>query len=127
MPDKLPSFIEKIEDFPHLRIVRLCGEIDLRVIPEVQSYFKAQKFVDLVLSKSVVLDLRKVTQLDTSAIAGLVSLLSGLKKRNFRLAVMNAPDSMKDQLEMLKLDKLVAVFDSRKGTFSEILKWSEDW
>lgn len=123
----LPTFIEKVDDFPHLRIVKLRGEIDHRTLTEVQDRLKKIKPDDVLLSKSVVLDLRKVERVDTSAIAGLLKVLSGLKKKNFKLAVMNAPDSVKDQLAILKLDTVVSVFDSKLSTFSEIIKWSEDW
>ena len=123
----LPSFIEEVDEFPHLRIVKLKGQIDHHAVSEGQAILKRSQKDRAVLNKSVVLDLRKVTRVDTTAIASLIKLLAQLKQKNFKLAIMNAPDAMRDQLEILKLDKFVAVFDSTVGTMREILEWSEEW
>src|SRR5262245_14728701 len=96
----LPPFIDSVQEFPHLRIVKLQGELDTRAMTVAQDYLKKTK-EDVILAKSVVLDLRKVNRVDTVAIAGLVQVLAGLKKKKFRLAIMNAPDALKDQLEIL--------------------------
>lgn len=125
--DPTPSFIEKVEDYPHLRIVHLTGDIDNRAMEQAQAFLKDPGRIRSILNKSVVLDLRKVKRVDTAAIAGLIKVLSQLKQKNFRLAIMNAPDTLRDQLEILKLDRIVSVFDSGRQTFNEILAWSEEW
>ncbi len=124
---QLPSFSEKVSDEPHLKVVTLQGDIGHAAIQEVQDFLKKASKNHMALNKSVLLDLRKVTHVDTAAIAGLLKVLSALKQKKFRLAIMNAPDALKDQLEILRLDKIVSVLDSHKKTFSEILAWSEEW
>ena len=88
----LPSFIEKVDDFPHLRIVKLQGEIDHHTLLEVQNYLKKIKQDDVTLSKSAVLDLRKVTRVDTAAIAGLLAPPASAREMGARARARVARD-----------------------------------
>lgn len=124
---KMPSFIHNVEDFPHLVIVTLKGPIDRNTLPEMERFIKKTKIDHTAPKKSVLLDLRKVTAVDTAAIAVLLKVLAGLKQKKFRLGLMSVPDTLKDQLEILKLDKIVTVFESHLKAFREIEEWSEEW
>jgi anti-anti-sigma factor len=123
----LPSFVENIEDFPHLKIIKLKGYLDVGTVSEVQHFLQAAKKSKDFLNKSVLLDLRNVARVDSAVVAGLVKVLSALKQKNFKLGLMNVPDGFKGILEILRLQNVFLVFQSEKIAFSEILAWSEDW
>ena len=124
---KLPSFIESVDDFPHLKIVRLRGNIDSDALGDIQFFIKKINKKSEILNKSVLLDLRKVEQIDTAAIAQLLQLFKDLKEKKYRLGIMNAPEMLRHMMGILKLDDIFLTFESQKKAFSEILAWSEDW
>ena len=124
---KIPSFVEIVEDYPHLKIVRLKGYLDVSTVSEVQYFLQAAKKTRSFLNKSVLLDLKNVARVDSAVIAGLVKVLSELKQKNFKLGLMNVPDGFKGILEILKLENVFLIFESEKIAFSEILAWSEEW
>ena len=59
--------------------------------------------------------------------AGLVEVLAALKRKNFKLGLMNVPDSFKGMLEILKLENIFLIFQSESIALSEILAWSKEW
>jgi len=124
---KLPSFIESVDDFPHLKIVKLRGPIDGMTVPKVQFFLKKAQKNPMVLNKSVLLDLRKVTHVDTIAIAGILKVLSTLTQKKYKLGLVNAPEALRSQLAILRLDKIVTVFESWEKALLEIHTWNKEW
>ena len=125
--DKTPSFIESVENYTHLKIVRLKGYLDNSTVSEVQNFLQKAKKNEMLLNKSVLLDLKNVAQVDSAAVAGLVKVLDELKQKNFKLGLMNIPDSLKGMLQIMRLENIFLVFESEKKAFNEILAWSEEW
>ncbi len=125
--EKLPSFVESVDDYPHLKIVRLKGRLDISTIQDVQAFLQNTKKKEGRVNKSVLLDLKYVADVDSAAIAGFIKVLSKLKQRNFKLGLMNIPESFKSMLQILKLENVFVIFESEKKAFREILAWSEDW
>ena len=68
---KIPAFVEVIEDYPHLKIIRLKGYLDVSTVSEVQCFLKVAKKTKDFLNKSVLLDLKNVACVDSAVIAGL--------------------------------------------------------
>ena len=122
-----PSFVESIEDYTHLKIIRLKGYLDASTVREVQDFLQKTKKNPAVLNKSVLLDLKNVAQVDSAVVAGLVTVLMQLKQKNFKLGLMNVPDALQGMLEVMKLENIFLVFESEKKAFSEILAWSKEW
>ena len=124
---QLPYFIESVDDFPHLKLVKLRGDLDTKALGEINQLMKKAKKKTGILDKNVILDLRKVGQVDTATIAQLLKICTDLKQKKYQLGIMNAPESMRHMIGILKLDKVVLNFESKKLAFSEILAWSKDW
>ncbi len=125
--EKIPPFVESVDDYPHLKIIKLKGRLDISTIQDVQSFLQDTKDKEGRINKSVLLDLKQVVEVDSAAIAGFVEVLSNLKQKNFKLGLMNIPDNFKGMLQILKLENIFFVFESEKKAFSEILAWSEEW
>ena len=124
---KLPSFIESMEDFPHLQMVKLRGNIDKSTLGDIQLYNKKVKKQGITLDKSILLDLRKVQNIDTAGIASLLKLFGELKQKKYKLGIVNAPEILRNMIGILKLEDAFLTFESQNKAFSEILAWSKDW
>ena len=125
--EKIPPFVESMDDYPHLKIVKLKGYLDISMVQEVQAFLEDTKKKEDRINKSVLLDLKNVAEVDSATVASFVKVLSKLRQKKFRLGLMNIPESLKHMLQILKLEDVFAVFESEKKAFSEILAWSEEW
>src|SRR3989338_1625214 len=122
-----PACVESVDDYPHLKIVKLKGRLDISTIQDVQSFLQYTKKKESRINKSVLLDLKNVIDVDSAGIAGFVKVLSKLKQKNFKLGLMNIPENLRGMLQILKLDNVFFIFESERKAFSEILAWSEEW
>ena len=125
--EKMPPCVEKVDDYPHLRIVKLKGYLDISTIQDVQSFLQETKKKEGRINKSVLLDFKNVSEVDSAGVAGFVEMLSKLKHRNFKLGLMNVPENLRHMLQILKLENIFAIFESEKKAFNEILAWSKEW
>ena len=122
-----PSFVENVDNFTHLKIVKLKGYLDSSSVPEFQRFLQTASKSGEFLNKSVLLDFKNVAHVDSAVVAGLVKVLSQMKQKNFKFGLMNVPDSLKGMLEIMRLENIFLVFESEKKALREILAWSEDW
>ena len=125
--EMMPYFVESMDDYPHLKIVKLKGCLDISTIQDVQAFLQHTKKKESRINKSVLLDLKQVAEVDSAAVAGFVEVLSKLKQKNFKLGLMNVPDNLRSMLQILKLENVFVIFESEKKAFSQILAWSEEW
>ena len=125
--EKIPVFVENVDDYPHLKIVKLKGYLDISTVQEVQAFLQSTKKKESRVNKSVLLDLKHVSEVDTAAIAGFIKVLSRLKQKNFKLGLMNIPENLRSMIQILKLENIFFIFESEKKAFNEILAWSEEW
>ena len=124
---QIPSFVESVDDYPHLKIIGLKGYLDASIVSEVQNFLQVAKKTKSFLNKSVLLDLKNVACVDSAVVAGLVEVLSALKQKHFKLGLLNIPDNMKGMLQIMKMENIFLVFESERRAFSEILAWSQEW
>jgi anti-anti-sigma factor len=125
--NRWPGFIDDVDEFAHLIMVKLKGDLDYAVVPEVTRFLDRSDSGRQLTKKSVVFDLRKVEKVDTAVVAQLVVVLSKLKERNFKLGLINVPDRLQSMVQILKLDKVLKIFPTKTDAFIEIRSWSEDW
>ena len=122
-----PAFVESVDDYPHLKIIKLKGYLDISMIKDMQLFLQNTKKKESRVNKSILLDLEHVADVDSAVIAGFIKILSKLKEKNFRLGFLNIPDSLRSMLQILRLENMFVVFESEKIAFREILAWSEEW
>jgi anti-sigma B factor antagonist len=96
MPRKMPSNVMQLE-----------GEIDLHVSPEV-----AQSLRSMVAKKPKVLvvDLAKVTYLDSSGLAVLIEAMQSVQEYGGRFALANVQESVRHIFEIARLDQVFQIF-----------------
>ena len=125
--EKIPSCVESVDDYPHLKIVKLKGCLDISTNQDVQSFLKKTKKKESRINKSVLLDFKHVTEVDSASIAGFIEVLSKLKQKNFKLGLMNIPENLRSMLQILRLENIFVIFESEKKAFNEIIAWSKEW
>lgn len=90
-------------------LLDIAGEIDLYNAPEIKDIInklvEEQKY-------NVIINLEKVTYIDSSGIGALISSLSNLKKYQGGLKIINVFASVRKVFELTKLTSFFEIFDS---------------
>lgn len=90
-------------------VLDISGEIDLYNAPEIKDIInqliEEQKYC-------VVINLEKVSYIDSSGIGALISSLSNLKKYQGGLKIINVYASVRKVFELTKLTSFFEIFDS---------------
>ena len=88
-------------------VLQLEGEIDLHVSPEV-----AESIQSMVANKPKVLvvDLAKVTYLDSSGLAVLIEGMQNVQEYGGRFALANVQESVQHIFEIARLDQVFQIF-----------------
>jgi anti-sigma B factor antagonist len=92
-----------------ITILDIQGEIDLYNAPEIkdiiQKLIEGQKY-------NVIINLEKVSYIDSSGIGALISSLSNLKKYQGGLKIINVYASVKKVFELTKLTSFFEIYES---------------
>ena len=90
-------------------ILDISGEIDLYNAPEIKDtinqLIEEQKY-------NVIINLEKVSYIDSSGIGALISSLSSLKKYQGGLKIINVYASVRKVFELTKLTSFFEIFDA---------------
>jgi anti-sigma B factor antagonist len=90
-------------------ILDITGEIDLYNAPEIKDIInkliEEQKY-------NVIINLEKVSYIDSSGIGALISSLSNLKKYQGGLKIINVYASVRKVFELTKLTSFFEIYDS---------------
>ena len=90
-------------------VLDIQGEIDLYNAPEIkdaiQKLIEQQKY-------NIIINLEKVSYIDSSGIGALISSLSNLKKYQGSLKIINVYASVKKVFELTKLTSFFEIYDS---------------
>ena len=97
-------------------ILDIQGEIDLYNAPEIkdtiQKLIEQQKY-------NIIINLEKVSYIDSSGIGALISSLSNLKKYQGSLKIINVYASVKKVFELTKLTSFFEIYDSEDEALSK--------
>lgn len=97
-------------------ILDIQGEIDLYNAPEIkdtiQKLIEEQKY-------NIIINLEKVSYIDSSGIGALISSLSNLKKYQGGLKIINVYASVKKVFELTKLTSFFEIYDSEDEALSK--------
>lgn len=96
-------------------ILVIIGEIDLYNAPEIKDIIN--KLVEERIY-NVIIDLEKVSYIDSSGIGALISSLSNLKKYQGGLKIINVYASVKKVFELTKLTSFFEIYDSEEEAIS---------
>ncbi len=100
-------------------ILDIQGEIDLYNAPEIKETI--QKLIDQQ-KYNVLINLAKVSYIDSSGIGALISSLSNLKKYQGALKITNVYASVKKVFELTKLTSFFEIYDSEEEALASFKK-----
>ncbi len=100
-------------------ILQIVGEIDLYNAPEIKDIIS--KLIE-ERCYNVVIDLEKVSYIDSSGIGALISSLSNLKKYHGGLKIINVYASVRKVFELTKLTSFFEIFDSEEEAIQSFNK-----
>ena len=92
-------------------ILDINGEIDLYNAPEIK------EIINSLISEqktNVIINLEKVSYIDSSGIGALISSLSNLKKYQGGLKIINVFASVRKVFELTKLTSFFEIYDSEE-------------
>lgn len=106
--------IEKREN-NDIQILDVNGEIDLYNAPEIKDLINK-----LIEEKkySVIINLDRVSYIDSSGIGALISSLSNLKKYQGGLKIINVSGSVRKVFELTKLTSFFEIYDNEQDAIA---------
>jgi len=110
MPTLKEGFMEiNRRENNNIVILDINGEIDLYNAPDIKDTIK--ELIDEE-KRQIIINLEKVSYIDSSGIGVLISSLSNLKKVGGALKIINVYASVKKVFELTKLTSFFDIFDS---------------
>src|SRR5437016_5144421 len=97
-------------------VLQLEGEIDLHVSPEV-----AESLRTMIAKKptTLVVDLAKVTYLDSSGLAVLIEGMQNVREYGGKFALANVQESVQHIFDLARLDQVFQIFPDVDSALAE--------
>jgi len=105
----------KVEMKNGLTVCHVNGEVDINTAPDIKKTF------DKLTSKKdprIVINLSKVTYVDSSGLATLVEILKNMRTYGGRMRLTNLSAKVKSLFEITKLDKLFEIMADEEEAIS---------
>ena len=93
-------------------VFQVGGEINISTSPELKKLFEKQP------SKKLIVDLEKVSYIDSSGLATLVEILKKIKSQGGTLGLAGMSEKVKSLFEITKLDKLFVISGNQQEAVS---------
>ena len=97
-----------------IAVFQVNGEINISTSPDLKKHFEKQP------SKKVVVNLEKVSYIDSSGLATLVEMLKKTRSQGGALGLAGMSEKVKSLFEITKLDKLFSIFPTQEEAISKI-------
>ncbi len=107
----------KTESKNGFMICRIEGEIDISCSPDIKKTF--DKLVSQKTPK-IVIELSKVTYVDSSGLATLVGILKNMRSYGGKMRLAGMSPKIKSLFEITKLDKLFEIMASEEEAIAEL-------
>ena len=117
-----PPYLEKIDSFEKLDIVRLKGRLDHEIIPIVESRIKTNRAAGSIIDKNVVLDFARVEHVDSALIATHVIHLKEYQEKGFTIAFLNVTSEWRALVDIFKESKKFKVYVSEDQAIKDLNK-----
>ena len=103
----------RISEQAGVSILQVSGEINISTSPDLRKVFEKNT------SKKVVVDLEKVSYIDSSGLATLVEMLKKMRSQGGSLGLSGMSDKVRSLFEITKLDKLFLVYKTQAEAVSQ--------
>jgi anti-sigma B factor antagonist len=108
----------KAESKNGLMVCHIDGEIDINTAPDIK-----RSFDKLLVKKEpkIVINLTKVTYVDSSGLATLVEILKNMRSYGGKMKLANMSPKIKSLFEITKLEKLFDIVASEEDAISNFV------
>jgi anti-anti-sigma regulatory factor len=107
-----PPYLERIDIFEKLEIVRLKGRLDHEVIPIVEARIRENRSMGSTIEKNLLLDFALVDHVDSALIASHVLHLSEYQAKGLTIAFINVTTEWRALVGIFKENGEFKVFES---------------
>ena len=107
----------KLKKKGNVCILKLSGKLDLHNIYQVEIFFN--QLVEKG-NKSIILDLKKVSYLDSSGLGGLLKMSTDIKKYNGNMSICRLQDYPKNLVKMACLEYPLLVSSSVRESIKKL-------
>jgi anti-anti-sigma factor len=121
----LPN-IDTFEEVGNVRIMRFKGVLDSRMVPEILKIKKQLEKIGDSNRHNVLIDFKKVTSVDSAAIAVLLIKLAELKRHDKKLGLIHVNKQLKTLLDIFKTGELFVIFDSEEAAMESFSRPSHE-
>jgi anti-anti-sigma factor len=104
-------FFERVEERGDLWILRLRGAVDRHTLPAILRFREDLIATIGPFDRHLLIDLRRVTHVDSAAVAALLMSMSNLQTTHRRLGLVHAPQELLDILDVFKYTSLFHLYD----------------
>ena len=95
-------------------IYQVNGEINISTSPDLKKQYEKQP------AKKLVIDMEKVSYIDSSGLATLVEMLKKTKAQGGSLGLSGLSEKVKSLFEITKLDKLFSIFSNQQEAVQRV-------
>lgn len=107
----------KLKKKSNVCILKLSGKLDLYNIYQVETFYN--QLVEKG-NKSIILDLKKVSYLDSSGLGGLLKMSTDIKKYNGNMSICRLQGHSKNLVKMTCLDYTLLMSDSVRESIKKL-------
>lgn len=111
--------VEEIKRLDRLSIMRLKGDIDFDTVRCASDNIREE--MKASFDRNILLDFRRVTNVDSSTLAYLISLLGQLQKQHRKLGVINTDDRMDNYLVIERVSSLIHKYNSEEEAVKDMI------
>ena len=104
----------KLAERDGVTVFQVSGEINISTSPDFKKHLEKQP------AKKIIIDLEKVSYIDSSGLATLVEILKKTKLQGGSLALAGMSDKVRSLFEITKLDKLFLVVKNQEEALGRI-------
>ncbi|MCC7145998.1 MAG: STAS domain-containing protein [Phycisphaeraceae bacterium] len=106
------SLISKIQTLPDGILVQLAGDIDFGKAPDLRVQLMQQLQTN---PKRLIVDLSKVSYMDSSGVATLVEALQGSRQAGGKMVLCNLQPKVRGIFEIARLDQVFTIVADQKS------------
>ncbi|MCA9400028.1 MAG: STAS domain-containing protein [Candidatus Omnitrophica bacterium] len=100
-PKKNPTpYLDRMDDFEFVQIVRLKGDIDQTMIPVIQNRIEYNRSQGSKIDKNIIVDYKKVNKIDSATIAFHIVRLKEYQEKGFKIGFINMTEQLRSLLAM---------------------------
>lgn len=115
-----PPYLDRIDEFPKLDIVRLKGRLDKNMVPVVEERIRENRKLGSKIEKNVVLDFAKVEHVDSALIASHVIHMKEYQEKGFEIAFINVTKEWKVLADIFKGNAKFKIYPTEADAVREL-------